>query len=127
MSLFYWLRRRVGPNISFVLYWRLARYNNIAAIVGCKRFGPVDTTVGLIAQLVEHTADNGEVDGSNPSGPSAPVRTPSAGQGPLKGSGMADATMIALGFRMVLKFMGIAVLVIALLAWFVSWLKDKLA
>ena len=26
-------------------------------------------SVGLIAQLVERTADNGEVDGSNPSGP----------------------------------------------------------
>lgn len=25
--------------------------------------------LGLIAQLVERTADNGEVDGSNPSGP----------------------------------------------------------
>ena len=30
-----------------------------------------DAELGLIAQLVEHTADNGEVDGSNPSGLSA--------------------------------------------------------
>ena len=40
---------------------------------------------------------------------------------------MADTTMIALGFRMVLKFLGIAVLAVAMLAWFISWLKDKLA
>ena len=48
------------------------------------------------------------------------------GQGPLKGSVMADATMIALGFRMLLKFLGIGVLAVALLAWFLSWLRDKL-
>ena len=46
--------------------------------------------------------------------------------GPLKGSVMADMTMIALGFRVMLKFLGIAVLAVALLAWFVGWLRDKL-
>lgn len=34
--------------------------------------------------------------------------------------------MIALGFRVLLKFLGIGVLAVALLAWFASWLKDKL-
>jgi hypothetical protein len=40
---------------------------------------------------------------------------------------MTEEIILAAGFRMLLKFLGIGVLVVAILAWFISWLKDKIA
>jgi hypothetical protein len=40
---------------------------------------------------------------------------------------MNEEILLATGFRMLLKFLGIGVLIVAILAWFISWLKDKIA
>jgi len=40
---------------------------------------------------------------------------------------MTQAIMIALAFRSLIRFLGIGVLVVAILAWFVGWIKDKIA
>jgi hypothetical protein len=40
---------------------------------------------------------------------------------------MDEAIILAAGGRLLLRFLGIGVLVIAVLAWFISWVKDKIA
>ena len=40
---------------------------------------------------------------------------------------IGEAILAAGGFRKVMTFLGIGVLVIAVLAWFIGWIKDKIA
>jgi len=40
---------------------------------------------------------------------------------------MDEAILLAAGFRYILRFLGIGVLVVAILAWFIHWIKDKIA
>ena len=40
---------------------------------------------------------------------------------------MTHAILIALAFRSLIRFLGIGVLVVAVLAWFIGWIKDKIA
>jgi hypothetical protein len=40
---------------------------------------------------------------------------------------MTEALILAAAFRTLLRLLGIGVLVVAVLAWFISWLRDKIA
>jgi len=39
---------------------------------------------------------------------------------------MIEPMLLAVSARMILKFLGFAVFGVAVLAWFFSWLKDKM-
>ena len=79
--------------------------------------------------MAEHAADNGEVDGSNPSGPSAVAGRLDATSAarPRWEANMTDAAILAAsGIRLAMRWMGLAILVLAILAWFFAWVRDKL-
>ena len=40
---------------------------------------------------------------------------------------MSEAILLAAGIRAVLRFLGIGVLAVAILAWFIAWIRDKMA
>ena len=40
---------------------------------------------------------------------------------------MLETLVFALGIRMMLKMLGFAVLAIAIVAWFIGWIRDKVA
>jgi len=40
---------------------------------------------------------------------------------------MFDAALAAGGFRSLLRMLGFAVLAIAILAWFIGWIRDKIS
>ena len=86
---------------------------------------PISTewSVGLIAQLVERTADNGEVDGSSPSGPIA-EQGMWADEIRRIGSYVMAEFILAISK---IRSLGFLVFGIAILAWLVGWLKDKIS
>ncbi len=40
---------------------------------------------------------------------------------------MNEAGLLAANFGTILRFLGIGVLVVAIVAWFIGWIKDKIA
>ena len=40
---------------------------------------------------------------------------------------MSEAILLAADIRVLLRFLGIGVLVVAVLAWFIGWIRDKMA